>query len=48
MVILTRVDKAIDLMDRIYDSRRLKVSIWAFLIFAMCFFGVVIFHIINR
>jgi hypothetical protein len=38
----------VDRMDRIYDSRKLKGAIWMFLVFAVCFFGKVIFHIINR
>ena len=42
------VDGYVDRMDRIYDSRRLKVAMWMFLIFTVCFFGRAIIHIINR
>lgn len=40
--------RTLDMMERFFDSRRLKRAIWAVLILAVIYFIPVIYNIINR
>lgn len=41
-------ERTLDTMERFFDSRGLKRTIWAVLILAVIYFSPVIYNIINR